>query len=108
MDDSNELCGLEAWAERWLELSVIPNFKDLSEEAAREAATAAAGAQKQVSVRAYLSSPKVAVFNQVCGVGPADVCRLMRMCFVGVCNRCNGICRGPIKACCVGVVVAVR
>ncbi|KAG1667616.1 hypothetical protein FOA52_001670 [Chlamydomonas sp. UWO 241] len=50
---------LESWAERWLELSCQPCF-----EAAGGRGNGGGGG-RGLSVRSYLSSPKVVVFNQV-------------------------------------------
>ena len=66
---------MEDWAQRWLELSIMPCFAPHAEEdsgkegTAEGPAVAAAGQPgaggQQLSVRAYLSSPQVVVFNQV-------------------------------------------
>lgn len=81
-----EVSALEDWAERWLELSVMPLFRcqqastpahtshahtapagssGAGSQGAGSAGSAASGELPAVSVSSYLNSPKVAVFNQV-------------------------------------------
>lgn len=83
-----EVSALEDWAERWLELSVMPLFRcqqastpaytsvashahtapagsGAGSQGAGSAGGAASGELPAVSVSSYLNSPKVAVFNQV-------------------------------------------
>lgn len=54
----------EEWAQRWLELSVMPSFtsqpNNINLGAKKDDLPG-----KQLSLHDYLSSPKVAVFNQV-------------------------------------------
>lgn len=86
-----EVSALEDWAERWLELSVMPLFRcqqtytplhtstaphagggGAGSQGTGSVGVAAAGELPAVSVSSYLSSPKVAVFNQV-GHAAGDV-----------------------------------
>ena len=68
---------MEEWAQRWLELSIMPVFPAQNGQEspvssiAADIATDQTRTGRHVSVRDYLSSPKVVVFNQVsqCAAG---------------------------------------
>ena len=56
---------MEAWAERWLELSIMPVFSSRSADLPDSNPGASKGLGGKLSVHRFLSSPKVVVFNQV-------------------------------------------
>ncbi len=63
VDAKEEQMAMEDWAQRWLEMAILPGFARQSASSPSSPSTAEDGGS--VSVRDYLSSPKVALFNQV-------------------------------------------
>ena len=62
-DAREQQSATEEWAQRWLELSIMPSFISQTDSPTLDGKDGSV--RKQQSMHEYLSSPKVVVFNQV-------------------------------------------